>query len=157
MNQVYKAIMLSVGIGFTALGVYSLRDITPLKNNPLEYNPEVRTILELKRDTAILEKQYFDEVNNAPASSKIWSFDDKSKELLTKLNEPPSTKQKTLLSLCEHYDAELNNNTWTNRTWKQYENWNRETKRKNKDNLKYGLLSLGIGLLAISNALRDKK
>lgn len=147
----YKTLATAAGIGLIALGVYNFKDCRFMRDNP-NLTPEVAHIVELQRDTEIFRKQYLQDYNSRPEYSRIWSFDDKSRMLLDKLNEPIETKQKLLKELYESYDLELDRRTTTNQPWQNYCTWNRETKAKNKSNLLYGLLASlsGLGLLALS-------
>lgn len=147
----YKTFAMAAGIGLIALGVYNFKDCRSLRDNP-HLTPEVAGILELQRDKETFGKQYMQDYNSRPDYSRVWSFDDKSGELLKKLNEPIEIKQKLLKELWESYDKESDRRTMTNKTWQNYCTWNRETKANNKSNSLFGLLASlsGLGLLALS-------
>jgi hypothetical protein len=87
----------------------------------------------LQRDEEIISKEYIEEVNSASDSSKIWSFDEQTGKLVDKLNEPSETRKKTLVELSKCYEDKLRTIT-TNKNWRDYKEWDVETRNKNHDN-----------------------
>lgn len=147
----YRILATAAGMGLIALSIYNFKDCNSLRDNP-NLTAEVSGILELQRDRSIINQAGIDEYNNRPDYARVWSFDDKSRDLLDKLTEPSNTRLKTFADLYEHYSSELDRRTMTNQTWKNYCKWERETKANNKSGLLYGSLAFlsGLGLLALS-------
>jgi hypothetical protein len=151
MKPIYKTLVTSAGAGLIALGVYQFKDCNSLRENPHRTH-QVSHILDLQKSMETINSEAKDIYNSRPESAHIWSSDDKTRELIDKLNEPTNIKLKTLADLYTLYDQEIDKLTATNKTWESYCQWNRETKAKNKSNIIDGLIASlsGIGLLALS-------
>ncbi len=150
MNK-YQSIALAAGISLISLGVYDFKSIKYQTDNPF-VTPEIAGVLELQLNVEVFRKEFMKDHNNRPDYSHVWDFDEKSRDLLTKLNEPLETKQKTLKGLYDCYREEINRRTLTNKTWESYVSWNKETTENNKAGCTYGIISMlaGMGLLALS-------
>jgi hypothetical protein len=151
MKSLYKTLAAATGAGLIALGVYQFKDYTPLTDNPNLTIP-VAEILGVKNDLEKIRNQLIETYNSRPETANIWTFDDKSRELLDKLNEPTQTQLNTLQELYRVYGEEFIRRTTTNKAWETYCQWEKDTKAKNKSDLTYGIISVlsGIGLLALS-------
>jgi hypothetical protein len=158
MKSLGKTIATVTSYGLITLGICILTRYSSLNKNPF-LDSEISRIVMLKEDTETIEKQYFEEYYSRPSCSFVSTFDNQSKELLQKLNEPLDKRRNLINNLLECYESELYKVTANNSHWQDYNRWNNEIREKNKSGFIYGSLSTlaGATLLFLSKKIKLKK
>jgi hypothetical protein len=160
MQNPYQAVKLVLGCSLIALGVYSLKDTTSLKHNPYRNKTSVLQIERMGKNCKTIDNEYRIEaeksssLRNIEREYKAYNSDVSAK--LRKLNEPTHDRLELLADISDKFYLELSEMQHTNLDWKFYQKWREDTIRQNKDNLRYGFLSLIVGGLAVYSAIKKK-